>query len=118
MEHPLRQMRAWRWEGPSLPLTIGAYVAWIAMALEPLRDALNGRILWSAWTVAGIVGLLAVPLLFTTANFRKPNCPRTPLMHALMVLQLSAALLAFCGLNYALNYIELAALLVIVGAQL
>lgn len=101
-----------------MPLTIGAYVAWIAMALDPLRDALNGRILWSAWTVAGLIGLLAVPLLFTTANFRKPNSPRTPLMHALMVLQLAAALLAFCGLNYALHYIELAALLVIVGAQL
>jgi signal transduction histidine kinase len=117
MQHPMRQMRASRWEGPSLPLTAGAYVAWIAMSLDPLRDAFNHHISWTLGTVAGIVGLLAVPVLFTTAHFRRPNTHHTLRTHVFLMLQLCAALLAFCGLNYALNYIQLAGLLVIVGAQ-
>ena len=61
-----------------------------------------------------MAGLVAVPFLFTVSNFRRINTPRSSRWHALMVLQACAALLACWGLKY----IELAALLVIVAAQI
>jgi signal transduction histidine kinase len=113
MNYPWRQMRAWRWTGPSIPLSVAAYLAWAAVALGPLREAFNGRLLPTGWHLAGLAGLIAVPVLFTVANYRRADTPRTPLRHALMLLQACAALLA-C---WVLKHIELAALLVIVAAQ-
>ena len=114
MNYPWRQMRAWRWTGPSIPLSVAAYLAWGAVALGPFREALQGRLPHTGWSVAGLAGLVAVPVLFTATNFRRSDTPRTPLRHVLMMLQACAALLACWGLKY----IELAALLVIVAAQI
>jgi signal transduction histidine kinase len=113
MNHPWRQMQAWRWTGPSIPLTVAAYLAWAAVALAPLADAVSGRLSLTGWSVAGLVSLIAVPVLFTFANFSRPEQARTRTRHALMLLQACAAVLACWGLKY----IPLAALLVIVAAQ-
>ena len=113
MNYPWRQTHTWRWTGPSIPLTVAAYLAWAAVALAPLADAVGGRLPRSGWSVAGMVGLIAVPILFTVTNFRRPEAPRTRVTHALMLLQGCAALMACWGLKY----VPLAALLVIVAAQ-
>lgn len=106
-------MHAWRWTGPSIPLTFAAYLAWTAVALSPLREVFYGRLSLTPWSTAGLVALIAVPILFTVTNFRRTDTPSTPLIHALLLLQAGAALLA-C---WTLHYVELAALLVIVAAQ-
>jgi signal transduction histidine kinase len=113
MNNPWRQLQAWRWTGPSIPLTVAAYLAWAAVATAPLADTVGGRLSLTGWSVAGLVGLIAVPILFTVANFRRPDVPRTRTTYALMLLQACAAVVACWGLRY----IPLAALLVIVAAQ-
>ena len=113
MNYPWRQMRAWRWTGPSIPLSVAAYLAWAAVAWGPLSAILHGRLPLTIWSAAGFLALLAVPALFTATNFRRADAPRMPLTHAFLLLQAGAALLA-C---WTLKYVELAALLVIVAAQ-
>lgn len=113
MNYPWRQMHAWRWTGPSIPLTFAAYLAWAAVAWGPLNEIVHGRLPPTAWRAAGAVALIAVPILFTATNFRRANAPRMPVTHALLLLQAGAALLA-C---WTLKYVDLAALLVIVAAQ-
>ena len=113
MNHPWRQTHAWRWTGPSILLTFAAYLAWAAVALGPAADVIAGRLSLTAWSVAGLISLVAVPILFTTTNFRRRDVPRTRAGHALLLLQGCAAVLA-C---WALRYVPLAALLVIAAAQ-
>lgn len=113
MNYPWRQMRAWRWTGPSIPLSVAAYLAWAAVALSPFRDVFHGQLAPTGVSAAGLAALVAVPILFTLTNFRRSDMPPTPARHVLVLLQACAALIA-CG---GLKYIELAALLVIVAAQ-
>lgn len=113
MNYPWRQTRAWRWAGPSVPLTVAVYVAWAAVALAPLSDAFHGRLPLSGRSVAGILGLFAVPIVYIVSNLRRLDVPWTRTTHALLLLQACAALVACWGLRY----ISLAALLVIVAAR-
>ncbi|WP_293000331.1 histidine kinase [Nevskia sp.] len=52
------------WNSPMAPLSLAAYVTWLAIASGPVIDAIDGRMTLDARTVIGALALVAQPLLF------------------------------------------------------
>ncbi len=87
--------RIHHWNGPLAPLSLAAYVTWLAIALGPFFDWLHGKLPPSPMNLAGAVGMLAVLVLFVVRS----RCSESgdvdrQLMRHIALLQALAALVA------------------------
>ena len=87
--------RIHHWNGPLAPLSLAAYVTWLAIALGPLVDWLHGKLPPSPMNLAGVMGMLAVLLLFVVrSRFSRSGDVDLQLMRNITLLQALAALIA------------------------
>ncbi len=115
MEQAPPTLRAGHWNGPFAPLSLAVYITWIAVALQPWVDWSRGHLHWSGLTLAGLLGMVAVPVLYILRSLCKSFGANDLLrMRLLGVLQLPAALLA-C---WAFGSGSMPVLLIIVAGQL
>ena len=91
------------------PLSLAAYVTWLAVATEPVMALWHQGWPPSPLLLAGLVGLCAVLLLLVA----REASPQRPVQQALTIAQLPAALLAFAAFHDGLQPI----LLILVAAQ-
>lgn len=85
------------WSRPLAPLSLAVYVTWIAVAMQPWVEGGQSHPPWSAATLAGLLGLIAVPLLYVVrAMLPDPGADWVLMqrMRVLVLLQIPAALLA------------------------
>jgi len=95
MEQAPPTLRDSHWNGPLAPLSIAVYITWGAVAVQPWIDWSNGRLRWSGTTLAGLLAMLAVLLLYALrAGCRGGDDLALRRMRALSLLQIPAALLA------------------------
>ena len=115
MEQIPPTLRARQWNGPLAPLSLAVYVTWIAIALPAWVDWSRGQLKLSGLSVAGLLGMTAVLLLYILRSLcRDRGNGSRPRMRVLALLQLPAALLA-C---WALGGNSMPVLLIIVAGQL
>ena len=117
-------MRSAQWNGPFGPLNLAAYLTWAAVAFGPALDWYHGSLADSWDTRLGMIGLVAVPVLYVLRCLD----PGEPLSIAenqarrLVLAQVVAAVLACWGLveccGLANNRAGVPVLLVIVAAQI
>jgi signal transduction histidine kinase len=87
--------RARQWNGAFAPLSLAAYVTWLAVALGPFIDWLDGRLRPGPLTPAGAMGMLAVLALFVLRSRCKGiGAAALRRMRIIVLLQAPAALLA------------------------
>jgi len=100
MEQAPPTLRSGHWNGPFAPLSFAVYVTWIAIALPPWVDWSRGRLPWSGMTLAGLLGMIAVPVLYILrSRYQSFGASDLPRLRGLALLQLPAALLACWGLG-------------------
>jgi signal transduction histidine kinase len=97
------------------PLSLAAYLTWLAIALDPLSDALAGRIAADTPAALALAGLVAVLLLFLLRARREDRASTPAAVRTLVLLQAAAALLAIWGLPHSGS---MPVLLILVAAQL
>ncbi|MFI4983246.1 MAG: sensor histidine kinase, partial [Nevskiales bacterium] len=115
MEQAPPTLRANHWSGPFAPLSLAVYVTWIAVALQPWLDWQHGRLHWSGLTAAGLLGMIAVPVLYILRSRCGPPESDADLsrLRILVLLQIPAALLA-C---YAFGGGTMPILLIVIAGQ-
>ena len=101
------------WNSPAAPLNLAAYVTWVAIAVDPLLDLVNGRLQPDARTLLGFGGLIAQLLLFVRRALTDLQGDDAR-VRRLVLLQAVVALLAVWGLP---RSGAMAVLLILVSAQ-
>lgn len=102
------------WNGPFAPLSIAAYVTWLAVASEPLAPLLRGTAAVSTRSLVGLVAMIAVLALFVLRACSGDPPQRQRRQQALVLAQALCALLAIWALP---GGGSLPVLLIIVAAQ-
>ncbi len=102
------------WNSPTAPLSLAAYITWLAIAVDPLRDLLNERLAFDARTLIGATGLVLQILLFVRRATTAPQGDDGA-VRRLVLAQAAAALLAIWGLPQSGS---MAVLLILVAAQM
>ncbi|WP_051748507.1 sensor histidine kinase [Nevskia soli] len=115
MEQAPQTLRANHWSGPFAPLSLAVYLTWIAVALQPWLDWRHGRLHWSGVTAVGLLGMIAVPVLYILrSRYGRPESDADlARLRILVLLQIPAALLA-C---YAFGGGTMPILLVVIAGQ-
>ncbi|WP_295686758.1 hypothetical protein, partial [uncultured Nevskia sp.] len=102
------------WNSPTSPLSLAAYITWLAIAVDPLRDLLSERLALDARTLIGAAGLVLQILLFVRRANTAPQGDDGA-VRRLVLTQAAAALLAIWGLPQSGS---MAVLLILVAAQM
>lgn len=116
MEEPHPPAEQTSWSGPLSPLSLAVYLTWITVVLQPWVEGGHPTPPWSATTLAGLLGAIAVLALFILrALLPDPGSDgaQARRLRLLLLLQIPAALLA-C---WAFDSGSMPVLLIIVAGQ-
>jgi len=102
------------WNAPLAPLSLAAYITWLAVALNPISEVIRGRLrLDDPATLLGLVGLFAQLALFIA----RARCLNND-SQRIRLLVLAQSVAALVAIRCLPNSDSIAVLLIIVAAQL